>query len=557
MKTRLLALGWTLSVALGTVPCNLHAQQTSMPDTPGRTMAPQEPKPTERTPAAKPNETKQSPDPVPGDMKSMGHDSGDRPAKAAAESEQNSVDQQTAQANAKPGNTSDATSITMPVQQLQEPEAVGLHTGKDLPAPELLREVVNQEPMTVENFVDLAEKTNPTLAQAQRDVDRSRQQARQEGLPPDPMIGYSGDHIRGGSYHGGEEGAFFSQIFILGRKLALRRDMYLAEGRSNQFALEVQRARIHDDVARTFFHALAGQESVVVHDRLLKVALDAETNAHELERIGQADASDVLSAEIAAEQAKADFEEAQRTFLASFAELATFSGQASLLPHPLTGGLVEPPDLDAESLVASDMQESPFVKHAEGNVTVAEARLKDAKRERVPNLNVKAGEWYSGEDLGTSNIKAGWESFAEAGVQLPLWNHNQGNTQAAKAELDRAHQDVTRTQLWTKNQAEPCAQQYMTARETAERYRTEMLPRARRAYQLEVMKYQQMAQSYPHVLTAQQMLFTLQLRYIQALDREWQAAIALQNYALMNGLDQPLNAGDDSTTLNLPAAGNQ
>ena len=81
-----------------------------------------------------------------------------------------------------------------------------------------------------------------------------------------------------------------------------------------------------------------------------------------------------------------------------------------------------------------------------------------------------------------------------------------------------------------------------------------MLPRARRAYELEVTKYQQMAQPYPRVLTTQRMLFTLQLTYIHALNEEWRAAIALQNYTLMNGLDEPMSVGQDSTTMNLPTA---
>ena len=82
--------------------------------------------------------------------------------------------------------------------------------------------------------------------------------------------------------------------------------------------------------------------------RLLKVALDAQTNAHELERVGQADSSEVLNAEIAAEQAKVEFVNAQRMFLATFTQLATYSAQSSLEPQPLTGSLVEPPELDPE-----------------------------------------------------------------------------------------------------------------------------------------------------------------------------------------------------------------
>ena len=554
MKLRYMAMGLTLGVAA----CTLQAQQT-MPDTPGMPgmkLDPPKPKPQPPAPAAapRPNRTKEPNDPMSRDMNGMTQDAEDGKARPAATSVEDSVRQQSGQPQTKPGENSDADSLKLPIQELQEPEAVGFQTGTDLPAPELLREVVNQEPMTVESFIDMADKTNPTLAQAQRNVDRSKQQARQISLPPDPIFGYSGDHIRGGDYGGGEEGAFFYQEFVLAHKLALRRDIYRAEGRSNELAVEIQRARVHNDVGRAFFDALAAQQSVVVHDRLLKVALDADTNSHELERIGQADASDVLNAEIAAEQAKVEFVNAQRMYLAAFTRLATFAGQTSLAPHPLTGGLVEPPELDAEGVVVTDMQESPAVKQAQANVALAEARVKSARREKVPNFNLKAGEWYSGERLGATNIKTGPESFVEASVQVPLWNRNQGNIEASKVELERARQDVTRTQLYTRNRAEPYAQQYQTARYTAEKYRTEMLPRARRAYQLEVTKYQQMGQAYPHVLTAQRMLFTLQLTYIQALNEEWQAAIALQNYTLANALDGPMSVGQDSTTMNLPTA---
>lgn len=150
--------------------------------------------------------------------------------------------------------------------------------------------------------------------------------------------------------------------------------------------------------------------------------------------------------------------------------------------------------------------------------------------------------------------KAGWESFAQVGVQLPLWNHNQGNIDTAKILLNRAHREVDRTKLWTRNQTEPLAQRYMTAHFTAERYRDEMIPRARRAYELQVTKCQQMSQEYPPVLSAQHMLFTLQLGYTEALNEEWQAAIALQNYALAAGLEEPVMYGSDSTTINLPTA---
>ncbi|MHB1698626.1 MAG: TolC family protein [Acidobacteriaceae bacterium] len=529
-------------------------QQQSMPDMPGMNMSPpQTPQPNAPAKPGMPNHNQKPSEAMPKDMQGMDQDSGNAKAQRNAASIQNSVQQQAGQANKMPGADSDQKSLHVPIQELQEPEATDFRTGGDMPAPELLGPVVQRDPMTLEQFLALADKTNPTLAQAQQNVDRSNQQARQISLPPNPIVGYSGDHIRGGEYRGGEQGVSFTQEFVLGHKLALRRDIYRAEGRSNRYALEVQRARVHNDVARAFFDTLAAQQSVIIHDRLLKVALDADTNAHELSRIGQVDAAAILTAEIAAEHARVEFVNAQRTFLAHFARLATASGQHALETHPLKGALVDPPALDPEEYVHRDSEESPLVKRAQAEEALGEARLKDARRERVPNLNVTAGEWYGGEPV-RSGKRVGWESFLQAGVNVPLWNHNQGNIKAATILLDRAHKDVDRTKLWTESRTEPLAQDYQTARFTADRYRTEMLPRARRAYELQVTKYQQMSLEYPPVLAAQEMFFTLQLGYTEALDQEWQAAIALQNYSLMDGLDDPINTGSDSTTINLPTA---
>ena len=481
MKSSTLAIGLALAAAASILPA-----QQPMPGMPGMTMpapAPQAPAPPAK--GAKPNRNQKPPETMPDDINSMAHDTGDKRAQRSAASERDSARQQAGQVGEKPTATSDQQSIQIPIQDLQEPEALDFRTGGDLPAPELLGDIVRRDPMMLEQFLALADRSNPTLAQAQRNIERSDLQAKQVSLPPDITVGYSGDHIRGGEYRGGEQGAFFAQEFVLGHKLALRRDIYRAEGRSNAMALEVQRARVHNDVARAFFDTLAAQQTVLLRDRLLKVALDSDTNAHELSRIGQVDAAAILTAEIETEQARVDFLSAQRMFLAHYAQLATFSGQRTLDVHPLKGSLVEPPGFDPEEYVARDTEESPLVRRAQADEALGEARLKAARRERVPNLNLTAGEWYSGEPVHSGG-KTGWESFAQAGVQLPLWNHNQGNIQASAVLLDRAHQEVERTRLWTRNQTEPLAQQYQTARFTAERYRSQMLPRARRAYELQV-----------------------------------------------------------------------
>jgi cobalt-zinc-cadmium efflux system outer membrane protein len=440
-------------------------------------------------------------------------------------------------------------------QQMQEPENPETHTGAPLLAPALLQEVSARPPKKLSEFIQLAEADNPTLKQAAAIVRRSTAQAKQAGLYPNPSVGYQGEQIRGGSFGGGEQGAFIAQSIVLGGKLGLRRNIYEQQKKSDEAATEAQIERVHGDITRAFYKTLAAQEIIRVRQRLLKLALDAVETVHQLANVGQADAPDILQSEVEAEQAKIDYTNAQRNFLQNFSILAAVAGQSDLPASPLDGVLDVIPDIDTDHIVETLIQGSPAVKQAQLEIAVAEAKLKDAKRESVPDLQLKAGEQYNFETVAVLPTKAaGPQSFASAGVNLPLWNRNQGAKEAAEADIDRAQQDLYRVKLSLSQQAEPLVQMYLSSKFEAERYRTQLIPRAARAYQLYLQKYQSMAMAYPQVLVSQRTLFQLQASYIQALSSAWQNAIALQHYTLKGGLESPATTSTPAT-INLPGSG--
>jgi cobalt-zinc-cadmium efflux system outer membrane protein len=151
----------------------------------------------------------------------------------------------------------------------------------------------------------------------------------------------------------------------------------------------------------------------------------------------------------------------------------------------------------------------------------------------------------------------GAQSFASAGINIPLWNRNQGNIGAAKVEIERAQQEVLREQLSLRQQASTLAQSYEIARFEADRYRTELIPRASKAYELYLAKYQEMAQAYPQVLVSQRTYFQLRVGYLMALHDVWKSAVALKNYALMGGLERPQSSSSAATTITPGSAGGQ
>jgi outer membrane protein, heavy metal efflux system len=421
------------------------------------------------------------------------------------------------------------------------------------PVPDLLKEAVGRPAMSLADFLKLGDANNPTLKQAKELVQRTQQQARQAALYPNPAVGYQGEQIRGGSYGGGEQGGFVQQTIVLGGKLGARREIYQQQQKSDEIGVSEQMYRVHGGIEQAFYDALTAQEAVRLRQQLLGIALDAVQTVHQLANVGQADEPDILQTEVEAEQAEVDYANAQREYLQAFQVLAAISGKPGLSVCPLKGDLEKTPDLNANQMVDTIVAGSPTVKRAEQEVAVAEARLKDARREIVPDLQLRAGEQYNAEQVSTNPVKpVGAQSFASAGINIPLWNRNQGNVGAAKVDVERAQENVLREQLALRQQAAPLAQSFESARFEADRYRTELLPRASKAYQLYLQKYKKMAQAYPQVLVSQRTYFQLRIGYLMALHEVWRSAVALQNFTLTGGLGAP--ASTDSSTMLSPSS---
>ncbi len=430
------------------------------------------------------------------------------------------------------------------------------NTRPQTPVPDLLQEVVARSALPLHQFEQWALATNPTLQQANAIVRQSAGQARQAGLLPNPSVGYQGEQIRGGAYGGGEQGAFVQQNIVLGGKLGLRRNIYEQQRRMDEVGVTEQRYRILSDVGQSFYAALAAQEIVAVRHRLLGLAMDAVETAHQLANVGQADGPDVLQSEVEAEQAKVDYLTAQRTYLQEFRALAALVGKADLPPAPLTGDLANPPSINEGEIVEQIVEGSPEVKRAQQDILHAEAELKSAQREPIPDLQLRAGFEQNYERITESSLRpVGLQAFATVGINLPLFNRNQGNVAAARADLERAQAEVSRVRLSLRRSAQPLLQAYLSGQVEANRYQKEMIPRAQQAYRLYFAKYQQMGAAYPQVIVSQRTLFQLQVGYINALEGLWSTAIALQNYLLTDGLTAPTPFGTTSTTLNLPNAG--
>jgi outer membrane protein, heavy metal efflux system len=392
--------------------------------------------------------------------------------------------------------------------------------------------------LSLDSLEQMALANNPSMAQVQANLEVAAGMVRQAGLYPNPVVGYYSDQVRGGSFGGGEQGGFISQDIVLGGKLGAARRV--ARLRANEAATggEMQRLRIQTNVRALFYEVLAAQRLVEVRQNLVKLAGDAVATSRELGNVGQADRPDILQAEVEQQQAAVSLGVAQQNLEASWRVLAAVIGKPDLPAAKLEGDLEAVPELNYEAGMETALRDSPQVKLAQQSVERAEAELAQARKAPIPDLEL-TGVFYQNFEALPDGRPAGLMGGAQVGVELPIFDRNQGNIAAAKAEIENAKQNLARVKLELTRNLADLFRDYDAARVTARQYKAEMLPRAEQAYQMYRANYQKMAGAYPQVLISQRTLFQLQTDYLQALENTWQAALLIRGFGLSDGLAAP------------------
>lgn len=418
--------------------------------------------------------------------------------------------------------------------------AVGVSRGQ-AQAPES-----DQPAMTLADLERMALESNPTLAQAAANVREAEGRRLQSGLYPNPTIGYVGEEIRGGSLRGGQQGFFIRQDIVLGGKLGLNRRIFEYEKSQAEVEAEEQRLRVLTNVRLSYIRVLAAQETLELQRNLNRLTQEAAQISVRLANVGQADAPDVLAAEVEAQQTELGVFTAEQDQRRVWRQLAAVLGRPELPLGRLEGDLeaAAAVAVDPDELVEKMASESPAVRIAELGVLRAEAALARARREPIPNLQFRGGLQQDRALSEFTGKPVGLQGFAEVGVQIPIFNRNQGKVAAARADLERARQEVVRVKLVLRERAADFVQAYETSREAAGRYKDQILPRAGQAYELYLSRYRQMSAAYPQVLIAQRTLMRLQVAYIATLENLRSSALVLQSYLLTDGLEGPTRPGD-------------
>ncbi|HLA85163.1 MAG TPA: TolC family protein [Thermoguttaceae bacterium] len=389
-----------------------------------------------------------------------------------------------------------------------------------------------QPTLTIAELEGMAWANNPTLVQAARQIDALRGKQLQEGLYPNPHMGYLGEEM-GDDGRAGQQGGFLGQEIVTGGKLRLNRAVVGHEITMARRDWEIQCLRVTNDVRASAYDVIAAQRRVALDEQLLHIGRQGLSTAEQLFQAKEVSNVDVLQARIEANSTKLQLENARNTHQAAWQRLAAVVGSPDMQVVRLEDGLeAAMPERSWESAMTRLMESSPERARAWAEIERAKCFLARQQAERVPNFDLEAGVQY--DNATRDNIAS-----VRVAAPLKIFNRNQGNIRAAEAQLTAAHQNLRRTELQLQERLAAAFKQHVNARQQVKLYRGEILPDASRSLELVQQGYRQGEFGYLELLTAQRTYFRTHLAYVESLRTLWVSGTMIDGMLLTGGLESP------------------
>ncbi|MDB5308088.1 MAG: czcC 2 [Gemmataceae bacterium] len=372
--------------------------------------------------------------------------------------------------------------------------------------------------VTLEEMLDYARKNSPEIAQATADVEDARGRWVQVGLYPNPTMGFQGDQIADGGPFG-QFGGFFNQTIVTAGKLKIARSVVYFDYLNARARLRRAEVELARRVRTEFYAVLVAAESVRVGRLLVGFTDEVYRRQVALVKGGTAAPFEASALLALTGQAELTLVQARNRHASAWRQLAATINAPEMPPTPLAGQADEAlPRFHYEALRERLVATHTDLVAARNMATQAERSLVHERVRPIPDIQ---NQWYFQDDTFIKSFQFG----AQIGVQVPLFNKNQGGIMSAKAQVARAGWEVPRVQNTLLQQLADAYERYENARQQIALYRTQILPNLVTAFRGVYQRYQVEPDkvNYNDIVTAQQNLSVQLAAYLQALRLQWQA----------------------------------
>ncbi len=381
-----------------------------------------------------------------------------------------------------------------------------------------------QARLTLADAVAQALNSNPLLSVAQARVSVAQGLRKQAGLSPNPRLIVQLENTRfwgNPSFSYPQDTAtyaFVAQTVETGGKRDRRVDLANEEVRGSELDMQLRRNQIVSRVSTAYWSAAGSarvrdllQEEAANFDRVVQFHRDRV-------REGAAPEVDLVRIEVERDRlnslARTAAQEAELARIALFREMGKLEYPEVLFSDSLEQVLQQgalSPDQVLERRVEMTLARQ-VVARARANL-----RLQQADAKPDPDLH-----------FGYERIMGFDTLYVAAQVPLPIRNRNQGQIEAAAAELKAAESSVAATEVAIRSELESATKDYESRQKLLNETLRTMLDRANEVYRIVDAAYRETGSDLLRLLDAERTKIETELMYVRALSELHQSAVALE-----------------------------
>lgn len=376
--------------------------------------------------------------------------------------------------------------------------------------------------VTLEQAEAFAIANNPDLVKAMAEIESLEGKRLQVGLRPNPQVGYLSADV-GEEGTAGQQGGFFSQTFIRGRKLQLNRSIVCQEINAAKQQLEINRQKLLTEVRQRFYDLLIAQERVNVANKFEQLAMDAVSLSDTLFEEEEISKIANLRSQLQAKNTSIVIQQAQNDLAAATRRFAAATGMGK--PDTTEAGSIavvgeiypQNSVTDLDGSFSQILTESPELAQAMAELEQAKWNLNRQVAEPIRDVQVQAGFTHgnvTGDDLVALQV----------GVPLRINDRNQGNISSAKSDIAAKAKNIESIKRDLSKRFSVAWREYENARIQINKYQQEIIPQTTEFYELVASAYKEGEIGYLDLVSAQQAYLDASLKNLAALRDFWRAA---------------------------------
>lgn len=287
--------------------------------------------------------------------------------------------------------------------------------------------------LSLDRALELAGATSPTLDAAEADIQAAAAARTVAGLRPNPSVTVEAENVAGSGPYRGVESLETTTTLALPIELGGKRSARIgvADARSQRVAIQaaITQADLRLSVIQAYAEAVAAQQRVTTARDQARIAAEGLRAAQVRVQAGRASPIEAERANVARINADAEVERTQR-----LVEVARYS-LSRIIGQPVAGNL----DTGWFANVRAAYGPMPEIESAgtlamaaaEADLAIADAGVRLARAQRVPDLTVGAGARYMRDSGDTA-------ALFSISIPLPLFNNGRAAVAQASSERLRA-----------------------------------------------------------------------------------------------------------------------